>query len=89
MIYFYMKHCVERRFFFLAKACIDYSQLRATIKKRSLTLAELARKANVSNSVLNRLRANESISLSSVSKICEALDCGITDVVNINIMDRT
>ena len=73
----------------MAKACIDYSQLRATIKKQHLTLTDLARKANVSNSVLSRLRANESISLSSVSKICEALGCGITDVVNINIMGRT
>lgn len=73
----------------MAKACIDYSQLRATIKKQHLTLTDLARKANVSNSVLSRLRANESISLSSVSKICEALDCCITDVVNINIMERT
>ena len=73
----------------MAKACIDYSQLRATIKKQGLTLIELARKANISNSVLSRLRDNESISLSSVSKICEALDCGITDVVNINIMEKT
>lgn len=84
MIYFYMKYCVERRFL-LAKACIDYSQLRATIKKRGLTLIELARKANISNSVLCRLSANKSISLTSVSKICEALDCGITDVVNITM----
>lgn len=73
----------------MAKACIDYSQLRATIKKQGLTLIELARKANISNSVLSRLRDNESISLSSVSKICEALDCKITDVVNINIMEKT
>ena len=73
----------------MAKACIDYSQLRATIKKQGLTLIELARKANISNSVLSRLRDNESISLSSVSKICEALDCSITDVVNINIMEKT
>ena len=42
--------------FLLAK--IDYSQLRATVKKRGLTLIELARKANISHSVLCRLSSN-------------------------------
>ena len=69
--------------FVLAK--IDYSQLRATVKKKGLTLIELARKANVSHSVLCRLSSNQSVSLSSIAKICEALSCSITDVVNIDL----
>lgn len=69
--------------FVLAK--IDYSQLRATVKKKGLTLIELARNANVSHSVLCRLSSNQSVSLSSIAKICEALSCSITDVVNIDL----
>ena len=85
MIYFYVKIYVGRRFFLLAK--IDYSQLRATVKKRGLTLIELARKANISHSVLCRLSSNQSVSLSSIAKICAALSCNITDVVNIDLDD--
>ena len=71
--------------FVLAK--IDYSQLRATIKKRGVTLVDLARKANISHSVLCRLGSNESVNLTSIVKICDALSCSITDVVNIELDD--
>lgn len=68
-------------------AKIDYSQLRATVKKKGLKLNELAKKADVSHSVLCRLSSNQSVSMLSIAKICEALSCSITDVVNIDLDD--
>lgn len=66
---------------------IDYSQLRATIKRKNITMSELAKKAGISNSVLARLSKNESVNLSSIAKICQVLCCKITDVVNILVDD--
>ena len=43
--------------------------------------SELAKKAGVSGNIMTRIRRNQYVSLESIEKICNALECKIDDIV--------
>lgn len=47
-----------------------------------MTKTELAEKAGISRGIITRMGKNEVVTLDSVLKICDALDCDIQDVVS-------
>ncbi len=58
----------------------DYSPLWETMKVRGITQYQLI-KAGVDKKMMERLRKNKNITVSSLEKICKILDCTPNDVV--------
>jgi DNA-binding Xre family transcriptional regulator len=46
-----------------------------------MSKSELAEKAKLSRSTLHQLTQNQSVTLDTVLRICQALDCDLIDVV--------
>lgn len=60
---------------------INYNKLWKLLIDKNLKKTDLIKKAGVSTNVLSHLSHNESVSLSSVEKICKTLNCNIEDIV--------
>lgn len=60
---------------------VSYKKLFHKLVDMDMTNADLARKAEITMNVVTRLKRGEYVSLSSIEKICIALDCGIEDIV--------
>lgn len=60
---------------------VSYKRLFHLLIDKNMTAAELQKKAGYSANISTRLRNDTYISLESVEKICQVLDCGIDDVV--------
>jgi len=62
---------------------ISFDPLWKTLIDRKLKKTELAEKAGLSKSTLYQLSHDQSVTLDTIVKICEALECSIVDVVEI------
>lgn len=62
---------------------ISFDPLWKTLFERKISKMELREKAGLSKSTFAKLGKNESITLETVEKICEALDVPIAEVVEI------
>lgn len=62
---------------------ISYEPLERTLQDRHMKKSELRVKAGLSKATFAKLGKGESVTLDTVVKICEALDCRIEDVVRI------
>ena len=60
---------------------ISYRPLFVTLANRGLQKTDLMAKAGISSGTLARFAKNEQVSLSVLEKICAALDCQISDIV--------
>ena len=60
---------------------VEYGRLFQRMKKGKISGAELAKKAGVSGNIMTRIRRNEYVSLESIEKICNALDCKVDDII--------
>lgn len=62
---------------------ISFAPLWETLEKKQMGKMELREKIGVSKATFAKLGKNESITLETVEKICEALDVPIAEVVEI------
>ncbi len=62
---------------------ISYDPLMKTLIDRKMRKSELAEKATLSQSTINKINHDESVTLETISRICDALDCDISDIVEI------
>lgn len=62
---------------------ISYEPFWQTLKQKKISQYMLTETYDVSKSLLQRIRNNESITLSSVQNLCNILDCDIQDIVMI------
>ena len=46
-----------------------------------MTNAQLAEKAQVSANIISRLKKDQYISMESIEKLCNALNCGLDDIM--------
>ena len=60
---------------------IDYKPLWKLLIDREMTRIEMRVKAGISTRALARLGKNENVSTEVIGKICRALDCRVTDVM--------
>lgn len=61
---------------------INYNKLWKLLIDKNLKKTDLIKKAGISTNVLSHLSHNESVSLSSIEKICRAIGCNIENVVD-------
>jgi DNA-binding Xre family transcriptional regulator len=58
-----------------------YERLWEQTLKRKINKTALRDMAGITNSTLSRLSKNETVSMDALARICEALQCGLEDVV--------
>lgn len=62
---------------------VSYDPLWKKLIDVKMNKTELAEKAGIARSTIAKMGKNEIVSLDVIVKICNALDCGIEDVVSI------
>ena len=60
---------------------IDYSPFWKTLEKSKESWNTLTTEHGVSNYVLLRLKKNEDVSMRTINRLCQILDCQIQDIV--------
>jgi len=60
---------------------IVYDKLWSTMKQRGITQYKLIHKYGFSSGQLDRLRKNEPVSTFTLNKLCDILDCEISDII--------
>ena len=66
---------------------ISYAPLWETLKKKNITQYQLINTYQVSAGQLSRLRANNHVSTHTIDRLCEILDCPISDIIE-HISDK-
>ena len=60
---------------------IKYDKLWETAEKRGITKSMLTKKYNVSKAQLYRLRYKQPVSTNTLDRLCNILECDISDIV--------
>ena len=60
---------------------VKYNKLFKLMIDKKITIAELKKKTSISGNIVSRLKKDEYVSMSSVEKICGALDCNVDDIL--------
>ena len=62
---------------------ISYNKLWKLLIDKNMNKTQLRIQANLSSTTLAKLSKNESVTVSTLEKICFLLDCNIEDIVEI------
>ena len=60
---------------------VSYEKYFRMVKEKGITTSLILEEANISANILTRMKRNEYISLESVEKICRALQCDVSDIL--------
>lgn len=60
---------------------IKYDKLWVTAEKKGITKSMLTKKYNVSKAQLYRLRYNQPVSTNTLDRLCNILECDISDIM--------
>ncbi|MTI71056.1 MAG: helix-turn-helix transcriptional regulator [Firmicutes bacterium] len=60
---------------------VRYNKLFKLLIDKEMTNAELAKKAGFSANIITRLKRNTYVSLESIEKICNVLNCGVDEIL--------
>lgn len=59
---------------------IRYDQLWHTMKERGISQYDLYHKFHISRSQIHRLRKNENVQVNTLDRLCNILNCKLSDV---------
>lgn len=51
------------------------------MKEKGITQYDLYTKYNISRSLLDRLRHNQNVQISTIDRLCNILHCGVEDIM--------
>lgn len=60
---------------------VSYKKLFHMLIDKNMTNAELMEQAGFSANIITRLKRDHYISLESIEKICEVMNCGVDDIL--------
>ncbi len=60
---------------------ITFDRLWKTMKTKGISTYFLRENAGIDSKTVRRLKANENIETKTLDKICQALDCDISDII--------
>ena len=61
---------------------VCYERLWELLAKKNMKKIELQHRSGISGNILAKLGRNEYISMQSVEKICKALQCDVSDILD-------
>lgn len=62
---------------------VSYNKLWKLLIDRNLTKTELRRKADIGTATLAKMGKDQPVSMEVIIKICEALSCNISDIMDV------
>jgi len=62
---------------------VSYNKLWKLLIDKNTKSSDLGRDAGLASNTLSKMRKNETVSMDTLLKICEVLDCDLSDVVEI------
>ena len=62
---------------------INYNKLWKLLIDKNIKSSDLGRDAGLASNTLSKMRKNETVSMDTLLKICEVLDCDLSDIVEI------
>lgn len=60
---------------------IKFDKLWKTAEKKGVTNYALTTKYNISKSQLHRLRHNQNVSTNTIDRLCNILECDVSDIM--------
>lgn len=60
---------------------LSYKPFYKTLKEKNISTYKLINTYKISRGLLDRIKHNQSITLSTVDDLCKILDCEISDIV--------
>ncbi len=66
---------------------VSYKKLFHLLIEKEISNNQLQQKAGFSANIITRLKRNEYISMESVERICNALQCGVDDILEFSSID--
>lgn len=67
---------------------VSYDKLFHLLIDKRITNAQLADKAGISANIITRIKKNEYISLESIEKLCQALECRVDDILEFTVTEN-
>lgn len=64
---------------------VSYNKLWKMLIDKGMTKTEMRERAGLSTNVLAKMGKNETVSMETLVKIAAAMDCGLDDIVELNI----
>ena len=62
---------------------VSYNRLWKLLIDKDMSRYQLGRAATVANGTLAKMKKNETVSMDTLLKICEVMDCDFTDIIEI------
>ena len=60
---------------------VSYNRLWKLMIDKKMKKSELQRKAQISGNIITRLNKDEFVSMETIAKICDVLECGVDDIL--------
>ena len=67
---------------------VSYNKLWKMLIDKNMSRYQLGRAATIANGTLSKMNKNETVSMDTLLKICEVLDCDFSDIVEIVRPDK-
>lgn len=64
---------------------ISYNRLWKLLIDRGITKTEMRKRAGLSTNVLAKMGKNETVSMETLARIAAVMECGLDDIVEINV----
>lgn len=64
---------------------ISYNKLWKLLIDRGITKTEMRKRAGLSTNVLAKMGKNETVSMETLARIAAVMECGLDDIVEINV----
>lgn len=62
---------------------VSYKKLWHLLLDKDMKKVDLERKAGLSHYTMNKLTRNETVTTDVLAKICQAMDCGLEDILEL------
>lgn len=60
---------------------VKYDRLFHLLIERKITNAQLAEKAGISANIITRLKRNQYLSMETIERLCNTLNCGVDEIL--------
>ena len=66
---------------------VSYNRLFHRMIDKKMSNAQLARQAGISLNIITRLKRDEYVSMETIEKICNVMNCGVDDILEFQQRD--
>lgn len=66
---------------------ITYEPLWETLRRKNISTYKLLNEYGISRGMLDNLKHNRSITITTLNELCTMLDCDVTDIIEFHLED--